>query len=478
MNMMYPRLFLAKNLLREDGVIFISIGEEENHHLRVMCDEIFGKENFVTDFVWEKKKKPSFLHKNVGKINDFILCYVKNVDVSYPFSIESTTEGKRYPLNNAGNSESVLIFPPKSVKFNMEDGVIKPQDMSEGNILTELLDEITICNSQNENQFRLRGEWRYSQKKLDEIISLEDEILISKIPFRPNHVKSGGEIKKMKNTFSPNHYKMETNEDATQQIIDLLNGSFFDTPKPLKLISTLINSVTYENSSGIILDFFAGSATTAHAVMDLNKEDGGNRKFICVQLPEPCDQKSEAYKAGYQTIAEISKERIRRAATKIQAEQNEAKGKADLFDEGTANNLLDLGFRVFKLQKSNFKVWDASTQKDAEAIQQALELHVDHIDPQAEQEAILFELLLKSGFELTTPIENLTLAGKTVFSIAEGALLICLDKTLTSEVIKAMAELNPSRVICLDEGFQDNDQLKTNAVLIMKSKGVNDFRTV
>ena len=138
----------------------------------------------------------------------------------------------------------------------------------------------------------------------------------------------------------------------------------------------------------------------------------------------------------------------------------------------------DLGFRAFKLQKSNFKVWDANTAKDAEAIQQALELHVDHIDPQAEQEAILFELLLKSGFELTTPIENLTLAGKTVFSIAEGALLICLDKALTSEVIKAMAELNPSRVICLDEGFQDNDQLKTNAVLIMKSKGVNDFRTV
>ena len=276
---------------------------------------------------------------------------------------------------------------------------------------------------------------------------------------------------------------------ASKRLSDLVGRDVFKFPKDELLLSEIFGFVTEKDKNDVILDFFAGSATTAHAVMNLNREDGGNRSFVLVQLPEktydatlgektPKKESKSAFEAGYQTIAEISKERIRRASAKIQAEQNEAKGKADLFDEGKANNLLDLGFRVFKLQKSNFKVWDANVNKAPDDIQQALELHIDHIDPQAEQEAILFELLLKSGFELTTPIENLTLAGKTVFSIAEGALLICLDKALTSEVIKAMAELNPSRVICLDEGFQDNDQLKTNAVLIMKSKGVNDFRTV
>lgn len=265
------------------------------------------------------------------------------------------------------------------------------------------------------------------------------------------------------------------NRHSSKELQEL--GIPFDFAKPVDLIAYLVK-VAGIKANDIVLDFFAGSATTAHAVIDLNKEDGGNRKFMCVQLPEPCDEKSEAYKAGYKTIAEISKERIRRAAAKIKAEQQEAQAKADLFDEGKTNTVLDLGFRVFKLQKSNFKVWDANTPKDPEAIQQALELHIDHIDPHAQQEAILFELLLKSGFELTTPIKTLRLADKTVYSIADEALLICLDKALTPEVIRAMAELNPSRVICLDEGFQDNDQLKTNAVLIMKSHGVNDFRTV
>jgi adenine-specific DNA-methyltransferase len=250
----------------------------------------------------------------------------------------------------------------------------------------------------------------------------------------------------------------------------------FENPKVVEVSKKLIYPIAKQND--IVIDFFAGSGTVAHSIMSLNKDDGGNRKFICVQLPEPTDEKREANKAGYKTVSDITKERIRRVITKIKTEQAEAQANIDFLDQTKTNTVLDLGFRVFKLQKSNFKVWDANTKKEAEAIQQALELHVDHIDPQAEQEAILFELLLKSGFELTTPIENLTLAGKTVFSIAEGALLICLDKTLTSEVIKAMAEINPSRVICLDEGFQDNDQLKTNAVLIMKSQGVNDFRTV
>ncbi len=178
-------------------------------------------------------------------------------------------------------------------------------------------------------------------------------------------------------------------------------------------------------------------------------------------------------------IAEIGKERIRRVINKIKTQQTETEAKADLVDKLKEENApQDLGFKVFKLQKSNFKVWDANIEKTPEAIQFALDESVDHINPQAEQEAILFELLLKSGFELTTPIEKLTLSDKTVFSIADGALLICLEKALTHDVISEMAKRSPSRVICLDEGFQNNDQLKTNAVLMMKNHGVEVFRTV
>jgi len=273
------------------------------------------------------------------------------------------------------------------------------------------------------------------------------------------------------------------------------------------------------NENDIILDFFAGSATTAHAVLELNKEDGGNRKFICVQIPEPTDEKSEASKAGYKNIAEIGKERIRRAGKAIvnaqlsmlndlngqlamvngqleevlsgnmfpdsdpqllelKAKQSELQEKINHL-QSTIDNL-DTGFKVFKLSKSNFKIWDSVLEKEPEVIQAKLFEHIQHISPAAEQEAILFELLLKSGFELTTPIEKLTLAGLTVFSIAEGQLLICLEKELTHDCIKAMAEMQPTRVICLDEGFkgENADALKTNAVQIMKSKGVVNFRTV
>jgi adenine-specific DNA-methyltransferase len=202
----------------------------------------------------------------------------------------------------------------------------------------------------------------------------------------------------------------------------------FSNPKPTRLIRKVLEIGTQKED--IILDFFAGSATTAHAVLALNKEDGGNRKFICVQLPEPTDEKSEANKAGYATIAEISKERIRRVTSKIKEDQKAAKEKAQgkLFKNDNVNENLDLGFHVFKLQTSHFKVWDAGVAKDTEAIQTQLFNQVEHISAKASQEDILFELLLKAGFRLDTRIESLSLAAKQVFSIADGELLICLEK--------------------------------------------------
>lgn len=288
--MMYPRLVLLRELLTDDGVIFISIDDNEVHRLRMMMDEIFGDENFVCEFVWAKKKKPSFLHKNVGKVTEYVLCYLKNSETAFPFSVKTTEEGKKYPLNNAGNSISTLVFPEGSVRFKCKDAIVEAQDMSEGNIITELLDAVTIKDGKNANEFRLKGEWRYSQKKLEKILESGDQIIISKAPFRPNHIKRGGEIKKMGNLLTKSTYDVPTNEDATKEIEEILGNKKFDNPKPSDLIKLLIKGVTYEDSSAIVLDSFAGSGTTGHAVLSLNQEDGGDRKFILVECEDYADE--------------------------------------------------------------------------------------------------------------------------------------------------------------------------------------------
>jgi adenine-specific DNA-methyltransferase len=216
---------------------------------------------------------------------------------------------------------------------------------------------------------------------------------------------------------------------------------------------------------GVYLDFFAGSGTTAQAVLDLNQQDNGNRKFILVQLPEPTARED------YPTIADITKERVRRVIKKL---NDEDAGKLDL----DADNKQDRGFRVFKLDESNFKPWNADVSHDTAALKEQLDIHVEHIREGRAADDILYELLLKSGYPLTTPVETLTLAGQTVHSVADGALFICLERELTLELIRAMADLKPERVVCLDEGFAGNDQLKANAVQIFRTKGITSFKTV
>lgn len=277
---MSKRLEIARNLLSDNGVIFISIDNNEQAQLKLLCDEIFGQQNFIAQMAWEKKKKPSFLNKNLGSKFEYILSYSKNRDYSIPFSVDLTEKGKKYPLNNAGNSAMTLTFPPNSVDFSMPDGIIEAQDMSAGNIKTELKNDVYIKGGRNRNAFALYGEWRYSQSKLDEIIQNNEKLSISKVPFRPNHHKQGGEIKKMHDLLTQNYYDVGTNEDASSELVKLVGNNIFSFPKPSKLISFLVKATTYNNKNCTILDFFAGSGTTGHAVAQLNREDGGNRKYI------------------------------------------------------------------------------------------------------------------------------------------------------------------------------------------------------
>lgn len=237
----------------------------------------------------------------------------------------------------------------------------------------------------------------------------------------------------------------------------------FNNPKPVQLIRRAIEHAC--NGPGdIVLDFFAGSCVTAQAVIELNVEDGGNRKFIVVQLPEPAEETSNAAKSGFKTIAEIGKERIRRVIRRI---RERFEGKLDLEQKTNA----DLGFKVMKLDRSNFRVWDGGVAaEDEESLVRQLELHIDHRDSSRTAEDIVYEILLKAGFPLSTRIERLTISGSEVFSIEKGALLVCLEKEITPELIDALAEANPLQVICLDEGFKGNDQLKANTVQTFKAR--------
>jgi adenine-specific DNA-methyltransferase len=345
LNMMYPRLLLARGLLAANGVLLISIGDEELHTLRVLCDEVFGEENFCGMFVWEKKKKPSFLDRNMGSVTDYILAYARNRSLSPAFAAGAVKDGKKYPFNNAGNGVGVLSFPARSVRFGCADQTIKAQDMSVGNIQTVLLDDVHIVGATNANPFRLQGEWRYSQAKLDDLVAAGADIVISKIPFRPNCVKRSTEVKKTANLLSYRVNGVPTNEDATAEMRQTFGADVMSYPKPSGLLKYLIRAVSADDD--IVMDFFAGSGTTAAGTLLQNLEDGARRRYLLVQLPEPLDPDNKAQKvaAAYckqlgkpPNLVELTKERLRRTGAQIRAENPAA--------------AVDLGFRVYKLAAS------------------------------------------------------------------------------------------------------------------------------
>lgn len=252
---------------------------------------------------------------------------------------------------------------------------------------------------------------------------------------------------------------------ANKEIKDLFGDKIFDTPKPIRLIQRMLELVSDGDEDCIVLDFFAGSGSTAHAVLDANAKDGGQRKFILVQLPEPTGRED------FTTISDIAKERVRRVIRKL-----DPNGQGQLREDGVMEQ--DRGFRAFELRESNLASWEAQGSEDAEALVTQLQVHVEHIRVGRNDHDLLYEVLLKSGFPLTTTVQTLEIRGKTVFSVADGALLLCLDRQLTLELIREIAARGPERVVCLDAGFAGDDQLKANAFQLFKSKGVTTFQTV
>jgi adenine-specific DNA-methyltransferase len=295
LEMMRPRLSAMRDLLRETGILFCSIGDAEMAYLKVLCDEVFGRRNFVGTLIWEKKKKPSFLAQ-IGAVTEYILVYARDKSKASPLYHGSTTENKKYPINNAGNGVRTLNFPAGAVEFALPDQVVRPCDMSGGKIITRLLDQVEIYEGRNVSDFRLQGEWRYSQAKIYAIASAGERIHVSRLPFRPNHVRTGGRPKKMKNLLSTAHYGMATYEDATEESRKLFGSmGAFAYPKPEQLLQTLINSVTQPGDW--VLDAFLGSGTTAAVAQKSGRrwigiEAGEHAESLCVpRMKLVCDGK-------------------------------------------------------------------------------------------------------------------------------------------------------------------------------------------
>ncbi|WP_431107203.1 site-specific DNA-methyltransferase [Winogradskyella poriferorum] len=449
LNMIYPRLRLARNLLKDDGVIFMSIDDNEVENLRKVCNELFGEENFVANVIWQKKYAPQNDAKWFTDNHDHILLYAKSKSKYDLIPLPRTQKQNKYYINDDNDgrglwrTDNILV---KSYTANRVFPIINP------NTKEEFLPPKGRC-------------WRYSKDTIDRML-VENRLYFGKDGDGAPQVKRY--LSEVKQGVTPLtlwlREEVGDNQEGKNELNSLFDIPTFDTPKVVRLIKRMLHLSTKEND--IVLDFFSGSGTTAHAVMQLNSEDGGNRTHIQIQLPETTDEKSEVYKAGYKTIAEIGKERIRRAATKIKEEHPDKAKK------------LDLGFKVFKLDTSNIKAWDGNPANLDNSLFDAQ----DNIKTYRTEHDVLYEILLKFGLDLTLPIEEKQIESKTVFSVGYGALFICLGDNLNSNIAEGIGkwkeELQPEvcRVVFKDSGFTDVE--KTNSVQILKRFGITEIKSI
>jgi len=440
LNMIYPRLKVAKNLLTDDGVIFISIDDNEVENLKKVCDEVFGRANFIAQFVWVKKKKGSHLSKTTRSMTEYILCYAKcyyNIEL---FG-ENAYSDKLQPLAKRTNAHKELCFPPNIIETKLTDGKYESGVYGEGTSAIHF-DEFVVEQGIITTSCIVNGPFIWTQDKLNEELRLGTKVyLSSKYGF--NVLRSNQDEKiKRPSTLIDSRCNVGTNEDAYEESISLFHKEgIMSYPKPTTLLTYLINTITYFDTNSIILDFFSGSATTAHAVMQLNAEDGGNRKFIMVQLPEKSDEKSEAYKAGYKNICEIGKERIRRAGRKIKEEA------------GLQGQNLDTGFRVLKLDESNMADVYYTPAETPIQTTLAFDTLVDNIREGRTAEDLLFQVLPECNLPLSSKIEEREMYGKKVFVVNEGYLIACFDSDINEAVITAIAKEKPYYFVMCDRSI-------------------------
>ena len=449
LSMMLPRLHLAKTLLREDGVIFISIDDNEQAQLKLLCDEVFGAENFVGQFPWRKRTAKSDVPFGVSADYEYLLAYAR----SNAFIASIDAEERRYFETDD--------FPNRP--WRTHDLTTQRNASERPNSFFDLIDPKT-GKTYPANPLRT---WAVTKDTFQEyydagkIVFPDDyEFLKIKNPvmryFKNDDIEKSGEYfgRKAVSTKLPESVGMSLN--GTKEITELFKSKLFDFPKPSSLIKYLLQILHV--SDDLILDFFSGSGTTAHAVMQLNAEDGGSRRFICVQLPEETDEKSEARKAGFNTIAEIAKERIRRAGRQI----------SDGLQDGSE---IDTGFKVFKLAESGFKQWRQPADTDAESLQGELLLNIDSVQPDTPSENLLYELMLRMGLKLTCKVSF----SDGVYFVEDedtGGLYAFLLERVDQGLIDAVLEKHPVKVAVLDRLFVGDDALKSNTVLQMKDAGV------
>ncbi|MBC8417049.1 MAG: site-specific DNA-methyltransferase [Desulfobacterales bacterium] len=455
LNMIYPRLKLGRNLLRDDGVIFISIDDNEDANMKKICDEIFGEENFCAKFVWQKK----YSRDNrplIGTTHEYILMYAKNI---------------------ASFSETRNLLPPseESLKVyrnpnNDPRGRWRPIPLTAqaGHATPSQFYEITTPTGAKHNPPEGRC-WSVTKERFEELLK-EGKIYFGKDgSSQPNLIRYIDEVKGFVPwTWLPSSDVGHTDSAMKEFYSILSKEAAFETPKPTTLLTHFLRIATKKDD--YILDFFAGTGSMAHSTIGLNSEDAGSRKFIMVQLPELCDEKSSAFKAGYRTIADIGKERIRRAGAKIKEENPDHDG--------------DLGFKVFRLDSSNIRVWTP----DRNDLEGTLYEHTEHLVPGRSEEDVLYELLLKRGVDLTVPIESKEISGKTVYSIGYGVLFACLNTTINRDEVEELAqgiaawhkELSPAsdtQVVFRDSAFAD-DVAKTNMTAILEQNGIKHVRSL
>ena len=453
LSMMYPRLKLARNLLTDDGVIFISIDDKEQANLKKLCDEIFGEENFVAQIVWERAYAPVNLKKHFSESHDYIVCYGKNINLSINNGLKRSEEADNRYLNPDNDPRGVWQSDNFSVGPAVESNIYK-----------------IISPSGRENYPPNGRSWRVSEEKFKEML-LDNRVWFGEdgngVPRQKRF------LSEVKNSITPmtiwKYTEVGHSQDATKKLKELFDEvHVFDYSKTVELIKRCIELYTIQGD--IILDFFSGSATTAHSIMQLNAEDGGNRKYIMVQLPELCDKDSEAYKVGYKNICEIGKERIRRAGEKIKSDESLPLENREK---------LDVGFKVFKLDSTNIKEWDT----DTENLQQSLLDSIENIKRDRNTLDVLYEILLKYGLDLNIPIEE----NKDFYSIGGGSLLVSLNKEINNEVInsiceeyKKLQEIDKefkTTVILRDNSFKD-DEVKTNAIKKLEQVGISEIRSI